>query len=104
MRFVSLATQPWPVSGNLPGGKSGCFVVFNPAAHAMLRLYSGSRSFQPDFPPYTPIAPPEVIAPTQTAHAHELWGSLFLSHYLGSTTITDPYATSISETGGSSCP
>jgi hypothetical protein len=105
VRFVDLPTEPWPVSGNLPGGKSGCFVVFSPAGHAMLRKYEEERDFQPEYPPYVAIDPPQPIFPTQEAQAHELWSGLFVSHFAGgATTIVDPYATTDTEMSGSACP
>jgi hypothetical protein len=106
VRFVELPTDPWPVSANLPGGASGCFVVFSPAGHAMLRKYEEERNFEPTYPPYVPQSPPERIFPTQEAQAHELWGQLFDSHFTdaGATTIVDPYATADAETGGTACP
>jgi hypothetical protein len=106
VRFVDLPSDPWPVSANLPDGKSGCFVVFSPAGHAMLRRYEEERNFEPEFPPYVPVTPIEIIFPTQVAQSHELWGQLFDSHYTdaGATTILDPYATADAETGGSACP
>jgi len=105
LRFVELATAPWPVSGNLPGGKSGTFVVYDPATHAALRKYSDSRNYQPVFPPYVPQAPPEPIFPTQLAQHHELWSELHAAHFAGGVvTITDPYGDADPETGGSACP
>lgn len=105
LRFVELATATWPVSANLPGGKSGAFVVYNPATHASLRKYSDTRNYEPVFPPYVPQSPPEPIFPTQLARHHELWSELHAAHFAGGTvTITDPYADSEPEVAGTACP
>lgn len=105
LRFVELPEVGWPVSGNLPGGRSGGFVVYAPATHAALRKYADSRNYQTLFPPYVAQSPPEPVFPTQLAQHHELWSELHAGHFAGgAVTITDPYADLDPETGGSACP
>jgi hypothetical protein len=106
VRFVELDVAPWPVTGNLPGGRSGCLVVFHPAGHAALRKYEEHRNHDPVFPPYVSIEPPERIFPTQAAEIHELWGELVADHFDGdgAVSITDPYADSDPSIAGTPCP
>lgn len=106
VRFVDLPADPWPVSANLPGGKTGCFVVYNPAGHASLRLFEEERNHEPLFPPYVEIVPPAPIAPTQVQQIHELWSELFAGHFDAAPglSLTDPYADVDNESAGSACP
>jgi hypothetical protein len=104
LRYVDLAAAPWPVAGNRPGGATGCFVVFNPAGHSMLRRYEEERDFQPTYPPYVAVTPPTRLFPDQEAQIHDLWGKLMATHFGGHTTLGDPYADDPIEQSGSSCP
>lgn len=105
VRFVELATAAWPLAGNLPGGRTGGFVVFDPAGHAAFRKYEELRNFEPLFPPYVERNPPEVIFPTQTAQHQELWSELMAARFAGgAVALTDPYADVDPETGGTACP
>ncbi len=105
IRFAELDTLAWPVSANRPGSKSGCFVVFNPAGHASLRLIQEERNYEPEFPPYTAISPPMRIDDSLVAQHQELWGELMSDTFDGgAVTITDPFNDPDWFVAGSSCP
>jgi hypothetical protein len=104
VRYVELEPAAWPVTANAAGGASACLVVFHPAGHAALRMLRDTRNYEPLFPPYVAVSPPEVIADTQTAEIHELWSETLADHFDGgAVTIEDPYADADAETG-TSCP
>jgi len=105
IRFAALDSLAWPVSGNRPGGKSGCFVVFHPAGHASIRLVEEEVNYEPEFPPYVAINPPREIADSLVAQYHELYGELLDDHFDGgAVTITDPFADASWFVPGSTCP
>ncbi len=92
LRSVTLPALTGPVSGNLPGGRTAAFVVWNRAGHAALRKRIEQRNYSPMYPPLVAINPPEVIDPTQTAEIHELLGELLGDQAAGRTvTVRDPY-------------
>lgn len=104
IRFVELEETTWPVAGNLAGGRTGAFVVFDRAGHASLRKYQDQREYEPVYPPYVEQDPIEIIFPNQLAQHHELWSELVSEHLAGAVSLTDPYADSDPETGGTACP
>ncbi len=93
IRYATLSTIASPVTGNLPGGRTAAFLVWNPAGHACLRKRVEQRNFQPVFPPVVAQNPPEIIADTQGAPIHELLGELLADFAAARVlTIRDPYA------------
>jgi hypothetical protein len=93
IRYATMGTVASPVTGNLTGGRTGAFLVWNPAGHACLRKTSEERNYQPIFPPVVAQSPPEQIPDTQEAPIHELLGEL-LADFAASRvlTIVDPYS------------
>jgi hypothetical protein len=93
VRYAAMATVASPVTANLAGGRTGAFLVWNPAGHACLRKTAEERNYQPIFPPVVAQSPPEQIPDTQEGPIHELLGEL-LADFAASRvlTINDPYA------------
>ncbi len=106
VRFAPLTPIAWPVSGNLPAGRSGCFVVFHPAGHASVRKYQEQRNHEPLHPPFVALSPPRIIFPTGTPEIHQLWGELFTDHLDGggAVSVLDPYRDASTWPAGSGCP
>lgn len=106
VRYVDLEPVSWPVSGNLAGGKSGCFVVFHPAGHAAMRKYEEVRNHEPVHPPFVPLDPERVIFPTGTAEMQQMWSELFADHVDGggAASIQDPFRDATTWPAGSACP
>ncbi len=93
VRFVTMPTVTSPVTGNLAGGRTGVFVVWNPAGHAAIRKRIEQRNYQPLFPPIVEQSPVEIIPDTQTDEIHELLGALLADFAADRVaTIRDPYA------------
>ena len=92
-RSVTLPMLTGPVRGNLAGGRTGAFLVWNRAGHAALRKKVEQRNYSPLYPPLQQLNPVEIIDPTQTAEIHELIGEMLADHAANRTvSVADPYA------------
>ena len=92
VRSVTLPALASPVSGNLPGGRTGAFIVFNRAGHRSLRVKAEETNYSPIYPPFQALSPAEPINPTQTAQIHELIGEMLADQAANRAhTIRDPY-------------